>query len=139
MTEKEKRFADEYIIDPNGTSAYAAAYKSENRHSAGNGASRLLKKADVREYIDCELEKIRSEKIADAVEVMEFLTAVMRGEERDEVLKRTGEGSQEVISLRVSERDRIKAAELLGKRYGIFRDKVQVDAGRVVFRDDIDE
>ena len=59
MTEKQKKFADEYLIDLNGTRAYMAVYKNVTKKAAGNGASRLLKKSDIRNYIDNELEKIQ--------------------------------------------------------------------------------
>ena len=76
------------------------------------------------------MEQIASEKVADAQEVMEYLSAVMRGESKSHVLCLVGEGAQTVISKPPDERERLKAAELLGKRYGIYTDRVEqeVDA-----------
>lgn len=125
LTEKQKLFVDEYLIDLNATRAYKVAYphvKSEG--TARACSSRLLTKANIKTYIDEQLKKISSEKIADAKEVMEYLTKVMRGESQSEVLSLCGSGRQEVIEKGPEEKDRLKAAELIGKRYGLFTDKV---------------
>ena len=109
MTEKQKRFCDEYLIDSNGTRAYKAAYPSvKNDKTAGANAARLLGNASVRAYLDERLEQLRSERTATAQEVMEFLTSVLRDERKGTV-------------------PRLKAAELLGKRYGLFTEKLNVE------------
>ena len=80
MTDKQMRFCEEYLIDTNATRAYKAAYPNvKSDGSARACASKLLSKPNIREYIDSRLEKIHSEKTADAKEVMEYLTSVMRG------------------------------------------------------------
>ena len=84
MTEKQKRFADEYLIDLNGTRAYKVAYPSVKKDQvAATNAGRLLRNAEVKTYIDEQLEKIHNEKTADAQEVLEYLTAVMRNEQTE--------------------------------------------------------
>lgn len=81
MTEKQRLFADEYLIDLNATRAYRAVYKNiKNDGVARRNGSRLLTNADIKKYIDDRLEEIHNEKTADAQEVMEYLTAVLRGE-----------------------------------------------------------
>ena len=90
----------------------------------------MLTYADVRNYIDEQLEKLHNEKTADAAEVMEYLTAVMRGEHTEKTLQLIGDGMQKIADIDVSAKERLKAAELLGKRYGLFTDKVDV-AGAV--------
>lgn len=143
MTDKQRKFCDEYLIDLNATRAYKSAYpyvKSEG--AAMSGASRLLRNVKVKTYIDEQLEKISSEKIADAKEVMQYLTSVMRGEQQEAVLKGIGMGEQVIADIDVSAKERLKAAELLGKRYGLFTDKVEVDGvARVVIagEGDLDE
>ena len=119
MTEKQKRFCDEYLADLNGTRAYKAAYTSvKSDHTAAVNAGRLLTNADVRAYLDERLEALRSEKTATAQEVMEYLTAVMR--DRDEATAA-----------------RLKAAELLGKRFALFTDKIDSNAPvTIVIKDD---
>lgn len=81
MTEKQKIFADEYLIDLNATRAYKVAYpRVKNDKVAAAAAARLLRNVNVKIYISDQLERIHNEKTADAQEVMEYLTAVLRGE-----------------------------------------------------------
>lgn len=85
MTKKQKIFADEYLIDLNATRAYRVAYPSVKKdETARANASRLLTNANVKKYVDDRLEEIHNEKTADAREVMEYLTAVLRGESTSE-------------------------------------------------------
>lgn len=133
MTEKQKLFADEYLIDLNATRAYRVAYPSVKKdETARANASRLLTNANVKKYVDDRLEEIHNEKTADAQEVMEYLTAVLRGESTSEeiVVEGLGDGVSEARTMekRPSEKDRLKAAELLGKRFGLYTDKVEMDA-----------
>lgn len=133
MTEKQKLFADEYLIDLNATRAYRAVYKNiKNDGVARRNGSRLLTNADIQKYIDDRLEEIHNEKTADAQEVMEYLTSVLRGESTSEeiVVEGLGDGCSEARTMekRPSEKDRLKAAELLGKRFGLYTDKVDMDA-----------
>lgn len=133
MTEKQKLFADEYLIDLNATRAYRAVYKNiKNDGVARRNGSRLLTNADIKKYIDERLDEIHNEKTADAQEVMEYLTSVLRGESTSEeiVVEGLGDGCSEARTMekRPSEKDRLKAAELLGKRFGLYTDKVEMDA-----------
>ena len=133
MTEKQKIFADEYLIDLNATRAYRAVYKNiKNDGVARRNGSRLLTNADIKKYIDERLDEIHNEKTADAQEVMEYLTSVLRGESTSEeiVVEGLGDGCSEARTMekRPSEKDRLKAAELLGKRFGLYTDKVEMDA-----------
>lgn len=132
MTDNQRKFADEYVIDCNARRAYKAAYprvKKENVIDAS--ASRLLSNVKVKAYIDEQLEKISSEKIATASEVMEYLTSVLRGESKSEeiVVEGIGDGCSEARTMKKapSEKDKLKAAELLGKRYGIYTDKIAAE------------
>ncbi len=137
MTEKQKRFCDEYLIDLNGTRAYKAAYPSvKSDEAAKAAASRLLTNVNVREYLDRELERLHNERTADAQEVMEYLTSVLRGESTASivVVEGVGDGCSEArtITKPPDERERLKAAELLSKRFGMFTDKVNLSGGGVV-------
>ena len=140
MTEKQKIFADEYIICLNATRAYKKAYPNVKKDEVARAnGSRLLTKANVKAYIDERLEKLQSERVADQQEVMEYLTAVMRGKKTEPLLVLDGEGKQKVVDAIPPVQARTKAAELLGKRYRLFTDKVELDATveQVVFEDDI--
>ena len=135
MTEKQKIFADEYIIDLNATRAYKAAYPSVKKDNvASAAASRMLGNVKVKAYIDEQLEKLKSERVADQQEVLEFLTSVMRGKKTEPLLVLDGEGKQKVVDAIPPVQARTKAAELLGKRYRLFTDKQEVEVqGTVVF------
>ena len=61
----------------------------------------------------------------------------MRGEEKEEVLVNVGNFEQEKQEIKISAKDRIKAAELLGKRYGSWIEKQEVDINLPTFIDDI--
>lgn len=132
LTDKQMIFANEYLIDLNATRAYKKAYPNVKKDSvaAANG-NRLLRNAKVKNYIDEQLKKIEDESIADATEVMKYLTAVMRNELTEEVVVVEGEGegcsSARIVKKDMSAKDRNKAAELLGKRYRLFVEKVEAD------------
>ena len=132
MTLKMQRFADEYVICGNVTQAYLAAYAKQSPGSAYSNGKKLLEKYEVKEYIEKRLEEIQSEKVADAREVMEYLTSVLRGEavSKELVIEGTGNGYSEAraVDKRPSEKDRLKAAELLGKRYSLYTDRVDIEA-----------
>ncbi|GAB6722822.1 terminase small subunit [Streptococcus uberis] len=137
LTLKQKRFADEYIISGNATeSAIKAGY---SKKYANTNASKLLQNTTVKNYLDERLKILDSEKIADQKEVLQYLSAVMRGEHKEKTLISIGESGQEIVDIDVGAKDRLKAAELLGRRYKLFTDKVEVDASieTVVFIDDI--
>ncbi|MCZ9313171.1 MAG: terminase small subunit [Methanocorpusculum sp.] len=144
VTDKQRKFADEYLIDTNATRAYKAAYPHVKSDDAARAcASRLLTNANIKQYIDEQLEKISSEKIADAKEVMEYLTSVMRGESTSEivVVEGCGDGYSEArnIDKAPDEKERLKAAELLGKRFGLFKDNVALEVEPVVIINDLKE
>ena len=124
MNEKQKRFCDEYLIDCNATqAAIRAGYSPKTAYAIGE---QNLKKLELKAYIDEQLEQLHNKKTADAKEVLEYLTAVMRGEHTEQVLRLVGDGVQEISDINVSAKDRIKAAEMLAKRYGLLVDKVSV-------------
>lgn len=142
LTKKQQRFCDEYLIDANATqAAIRAGYSKKTARSQGQ---RLLTNVDIKTYIDEQLEKIHNEKIADAKEVMIYLTSVLRGESQSEivVVEGTGDGCSDArrMTKLPDERERLKAAELIGKRYGMFTDKVNVEgAVPVVIVDDLED
>lgn len=133
MTEKQRIFADEYLKDLNGTRAYKVAYPSVKKDSVAKAAaSRLLTNVNLKSYIEEQLEIMHNERQADAAEVLEFLTAVMRGEQTEQTLIGLGEGAQGITAIEIGAKDRIKAAELLGKRHALFTDKVDLQTGDIV-------
>ena len=140
LTNKQKRFADEYLIDCNATQAAIRAGYSKK--TANRIATENLSKPVIKAYIEEQLEKINNEKIASAEEVMKYLTSVLRGESKAEVVvvEGVGEGCSEARTMKKApdEKERLKAAELLGKRYGIYNDKLNVvGAIPVIISDDL--
>ncbi|BBM15573.1 terminase small subunit [Enterococcus mundtii] len=130
LTEKQKRFCDYYVELGNATqAAIKAGYSKKTANKIG---SENLAKPDLRTYIDKRLEEMENKRTADAQEVLEYLTAVMRGEETEEILIGIGEGAQAKIDIYVGAKDRLKAAELLGKRHALFTDKVDLQTGDIV-------
>ena len=108
LTEKQKRFIDYYIETANATeSARKAGYSKKTARSIGN---ENLTKLDF--FIKSKLHEKENQRIASQNEVLQYLTKVMRGEEKDQ------------FGLDASLQDRTKCAELLGKRYGTFTDKI---------------
>lgn len=137
LTLKQKKFADEYIISGNATeSAIKAGYSSKY---ANTNVSKLLQNTTIKSYIDERLAQLESDKIADQQEVLKYLSAVMRGEMTEQTLKSIGESGQVITEIDVGAKDRIKAAELLGKRYRLWTDKSEVEVtGAVVFTNESD-
>ena len=129
-------FIAEYLKDTNATRAYQVAYPNVKYDTARANGAKLLQDEDIRALIDKELERIKSEKIATAEEVMEYLTSVLRGEQQSEVvvIEGIGEGCSEARTMKKKpdEKERLKAAELLGKRHGLFVDKKEVELGGAV-------
>lgn len=125
MTAKQRRFCEEYIKDINATAAARRAGYSEK--TAMQIAGQLMDRPHIRSYVDELVGNIQSANIAEAEEVMAFLTSVMRGEEVEQVPIGTGMGNQRLIDKAIAGKDRVKAAELLGRRYALFTDKMSVD------------
>lgn len=125
MTEKQKRFCDEYLISLNATQAAIKAGYSKK--TANRIATENLSKLVIKEYIAQRMAEKESKLIADQDEVLKYLTSVLRGETESSVLSLCGDGYQEVIKKNPDEKERLKAAELLGKRYGLYTDKIEAD------------
>lgn len=126
LTPKQKAFADYYIELGNAEQAAIKAGYSK-KYARGN-AHKLVANSCIKQYIDKRLKEIEDKRIAKGEEVLQYLTKVMRGEEKDQ------------FGLDASLQDRTKAAELLGKRYRLFAEKVEIEGTQQVqIVDDIDE
>lgn len=129
MKDRQRRFADEYLIDLNAEAAAVRAGYSP-RYARGN-AYKLVARSGIKDYIEKRMAEKESELIADQNEVLRYLTAVMRGESTSEeiIVEGIGDGHSKARKLEKtpSEKDRLKAAELIGKRYGLFTDKIETD------------
>lgn len=126
LNPKQQAFADYFIQFGNAEQAalkagYSKAYARGNAH-------KLVANVSIKKYIEKRLEEIKSERVADQQEILEYLTSIMRGEQTEETLRGVGEGAQMIDDIEVSAKDRIKAAELLGKRYTMWTDNQNISA-----------
>ena len=142
LTQKQQNFIDNYLLSGDITaSAVKAGYSSKNAYQQGN---QLLKNPFVQAFMSMRMKQLESSKIASQKEILEFLTAIVRGEHVDEVAMNIGKGqgitAAEKIELKVASKERIKAAELLAKINGMLVAKSEVDfknAIPVIIKDDI--
>lgn len=136
LTDKQKMFALEYISTLNATESYKKAYRVNNDSTARTNSSRLLVNANVKRFIQEKLQEMESKKIAKAEEVLTFLTSSLRGEIEEEVAmsETDSEGglSPVIIKKQISAKDRIKCAELLGKRYALFTERHEIEGNGTV-------
>ena len=144
LNARQKAFCEYYVASGNATEAaikagYSKSYARDRIHV-------LMKSIGISRYIDELMQKLESERIASAEEVLQNLTAMMRGEIQEEVVVVEGEGdgvsSARIMKKQVSAKERIKAAELLGKRHALFTDKTKIEGTlpvMIVGEDDLDE
>ena len=139
LNDKQALFVDEFVKLGN---AYQAALNAGYKPSTAVDAAKWINpetlkstseterkkyKPAIRAAIDARMEEKKSELIADQDEVLQYLTAVLRGQSKSSVLARTKIGSEEVIDKPPDEKERLKAAELLGKRYGLYTEKIDAE------------
>lgn len=129
LNAKQKQFYKEYVVDANATqSAIRAGYSKKTAYSQGQ---RLLKHVEGKKYLAELMAEKESKLIADQDEVLKYLTSVLRGKSQSTeiVVEGVGDGCSEAREIKKapSEKERLKAAELLGKRYGIYTDKVDAE------------
>lgn len=151
LTIKKKQVADDYIITGNKTDSYLKFYKNvKNRETAAAAASRLFNTQEMKDYIEERMKELDEELIADQREVLRGLTRQFRREEIDYqvvMVKKPSfddngnflgiEEKPEVIKLPTQNKDSIKAGELLGKRFGMWTDKIDIEGDvNIVLEDD---
>ena len=123
-------FADEYIISLNATQSYLKAYPNVTEDTARTNGCKLLANTNIKKYIDKRLASKEDERIMKQDEILMLLTSIARGEQTEQTLQLCGDGCQELVDKDISAKDRLKALELLGKRYGTFAEKVIVDVDK---------
>ena len=141
LTEKQKAFCDYYIKTLNATESYKRAYNCKNDVTARTNGNKNLQKPTIKQYIDEKMKQIEEDRIANAKEVLRYLTKGMRQELEEEVvvMVNTGDYTSEpqIIKKKISIKDANKCAELLGKRYSLFTEKVDLngDVGVTIIDD----
>lgn len=135
MTAKQQRFCDEYLIDLNATqAAIRAGYSEKYAHT---NAAKLLQNTTIKDFIAERMAEKDNQLIASQDEVLKYLTSVLRGETQSEVVVVEGQGdgysAARTMQKAPDEKERLKAAELLGKRYGLYTDKIAAEIVQPVF------
>ena len=131
LNEKQKAFADYYIESLNATESYAKAYECSYNTARTNGA-RLLAKANIKKYIDEVMSAKDESRIASQDEILQILTDIARGITEEEVVQFSRLGEELRTTRKPTIKDRMKASELLGKRYRMWVDKVEADVNQQV-------
>lgn len=137
LTEKQKAFCEYYIESLNATESYKKAYNCTNETTARTNGAKNLQKPLIKKYIDEQLQQMQSNRIADATEILEYLTKGMRQELEEEVVVMVNKGEftsePQTVKKKISIKDSNKCAELLGKRYGLYTEKIEADVNQVIF------
>lgn len=131
LNEKQKAFADYYIESLNATESYAKAYECSYNTARTNGA-RLLAKANIKNYIDEVMSAKDESRIASQDEILQILTDIARGITEEEVVQFSQLGEELRTTRKPTIKDRMKASELLGKRYRMWVDKIEADVNQQV-------
>lgn len=139
LSKKEQLFVAEYVKTGNATQSAITAGYSPN--SARTIAYRMLNKEYIKEAVQELMDSLKKETIAEADEVLQLLTSIARGETYEEnvVTDKTG---THIVKTKVGEKDRVKALELLGKRYKLYTDKVEASGNigvSISFKDDLED
>lgn len=137
LTPRQERFCLEYARTSNGAASYKNAYPAVKSDGAARAcAARLLTQDNVQARLRELAAEIHSPKIMDAAEMQEWLTKIIRGEEPDSVMFPDGIERDK----KTAQKDRLKAAELLGKMQGAFLNRQEIEVTGsvpVVIRDDM--
>lgn len=145
MTAKQQLFCDEYLVDLNATqAAIRAGYSKKTARAIGQ---ENLTKPYIKQYIEKRMAEKEEALIAKQDEVMKYLTSVMRREMSEHVVvtlteeksyyepdangtmrkKTEKKETSEIVEIPARLQDANKAAELLGKAYALFTDKLEAD------------
>lgn len=143
MDVRERLFVKEYVINKGNAyqAAMKAGYAKNTARNAFEWITQTLSDSDkkrhlpykpyLKDAIEAELKKIEDAKTADEKEIMEYLSSVMRKEAKSSVVVVEGIGvgcsTAKIVEKPPDEKEALKAAELLGKVYGMFTDRVQGD------------
>jgi phage terminase small subunit len=131
LNEKQKAFADYYIESLNATESYKIAYNCSYNTARTNGA-RLLANANIKEYIDEVMSAKNESRIASQDEILQILTDIARGVTEEEVVQFSQLGEELRTTRKPTIKDRMRASELLGKRYRMWIDKVEANVNQQV-------
>lgn len=118
LTAKQSTFIDAYLGEAKMNAAQAARIAGY-KHPETQGAENLRK---LRPWIDKVMNERHSNAIATQEEIQKFFTAVVRGEVKEEVVSNSGK----ILEVPASTKDRLKAAECMGRAYGMFTERKEI-------------
>lgn len=118
LTAKQSAFIDAYLGEAK-MNATQAARIAGYKHPEAQGAENLRK---LRPWIDEVMSKRHSDAIATQEEIQQFFTSVVRGEVKEEVVSNSGK----ILEVPASTKDRLKAAECMGRAYGMFTERKEI-------------
>lgn len=135
---KHEAFCMEYARSANAVESYkAAGYNCKNDNAAGAAAHRLFRNPEIKARLKEISEEIATERIASVAEIQERMTAILRGEVKEEqiVIEGCGDGVSEARTIMKDAqlKDRLKAGELLAKMQGAFDNKSNINVVIPVF------
>lgn len=145
LSEKQKRFADEYLKTLNATDAYKkAGYKTKSESATRSAASRLLTNVNVSEFLQTRLQEHKLTDFMDQEAVLQRLSEIASGVPQEQVFKRFNKITNELEYDNVSQvtpeiQDQNAALQMLGKYYKLFVDKAEVELTVPTFVDDVPE
>lgn len=129
---KQKVFVTEYLKDFNGKQAAIRAGYSEK--TAKQISRHLLKEPCVQEYLQAKVDEMTAKNIASAIEVLQYFTRVMRGEETAPVLAMDG-NKHTLVNKPPDHKERLEASKYLAKFHQLFTEKISVDGtASIVFK-----
>ena len=131
LNEKHKAFCDFYIESLNATESYKKVYECSYNTARTNGA-RLLTNANIKKYIDEVMSAKDESRIASQDEILQILTDIARGITEEEVVQFSQLGEELRTTRKPTIKDRMRASELLGKRYRMWIDKVEANVNQQV-------
>ena len=131
LNENHKAFCDFYIESLNATESYMKVYKCSYNTARTNGA-RLLTNANIKKYIDEVMSAKEESRIASQDEILQILTDIARGVTEEEVVQFSQLGEELRTTRKPTIKDRMKASELLGKRYRMWIDKIEANVNQQV-------
>ena len=131
LNDKQKAFADYYIESLNATESYKKVYECSYNTARTNGA-RLLTNANIKNYIDKVMSAKNESRIASQDEILQILTDIARGVTEEEVVTFSQLGEELRTTRKPTIKDRMRASELLGKRYRMWIDKVEANVSQQV-------
>lgn len=129
LNDRHKKFAQEYLKDFNATRAYKAVYSTKNDKTAATNGGKLLRTAEVQQYLSSVIHQTKIQDIMQIDEVLTKISEIARGEPRDKVFKRTNYDHDKdkteimfdtVTTSQPEDEDQLKALELMGRYYKIF-------------------